>query len=101
MAGIPPESIAEATDKAIRASKELGAKHAGAVSAIRALARLLDRAMEDAEEGVRPDNTLFPTFLKYCDMLGFKVDVKPAAGKAEAAKKPADPLDKFKGFKIV
>jgi hypothetical protein len=34
-------------------------------------------------------------------MLGFKVDVKPAAGKAEAAKKPADPLDKFKGFKIV
>jgi len=73
--------LVEATDLAVRSASHLTDLDAGAVEAMRALARKIDAwdvivqwAAEDASEG-RPlvpanDNVSISAYLKYCDQLG-------------------------------
>lgn len=102
-------SILNAVDKALAAAThldDLGAD-AGAVEALRALARKIDAwdeivqwAIEDAAEvDGRPkvpanDNTSLPTFLKYCEALG----LTPGSRKALTGDKEVevDPVDELK-----
>lgn len=78
------DSLAEATEAAIEAAKHLTEMDAGAIEALRALARKIDAwdqivewALDDAadREGSRPvvpanDNVSIPTYLKFCESLG-------------------------------
>lgn len=87
-----PLSVADATEKAISAAGgNLSAVDAGAVEALRALARKIDAwdqivewALDDAaDKGGRPavpanDNVSISAYLKYCDQLG----LTPAGRKA-------------------
>lgn len=74
-------TVAEATDAAIAAAGHLTEMDAGAIAALRTLARKIDTeqelreaALEWAEENnARPpsvDNVSIPTYLKYCESLG-------------------------------
>ena len=78
-----------ATERSIEAAR-LGDIDAGAVEALRALARkiqawdlIVEWAVDDAPEGKRPavpqnDNVSISAYLKYCDQLG----LSPAGRKA-------------------
>ena len=57
-------SVRKATDESINAASHLGPMDSGAVAALR---RLADRL--DSQDGAS-DNTLAPTYLRYCDALG-------------------------------
>lgn len=63
-----------ATEKAIAAATHLTDMDAGAVAALRVLARKLDAldrpSGEDGEGAARFDNVTLPTYLKYCESLG-------------------------------
>lgn len=76
-----PESVADATERAIAAATHLTAKDAGAVATLRTLARKIDseqilreRALQWADDhDERPpsiDNVSIPTYLKYSESLG-------------------------------
>ena len=98
--------LIEQTEIAIRAASHLTDMDAGAVEALRALARkiqawdqIVDWALDDAaeREGSRPsvpqnDNVSLSAYLKYCDQLGLSpagrksLDVKKAGESAKAAK---------------
>jgi len=81
--------LVAATERAIVAAR-LGDIDAGAVEALRALARkiqawdlIVEWAVDDAPEGKRPavpqnDNVSISAYLKYCDQLG----LSPAGRKA-------------------
>src|SRR5690625_4648436 len=101
-------SILEATERAIAAATHLTDEDAGAVEALRALARKIDAwdeivqwALDDAaESGSRPkvpanDNTSLPTFLKYCESLGLTPTGRKALGLGEEAE-AEDPVAKLK-----
>ncbi len=91
--------LASATDKAIAAADHLTDQDAGAVEAMRALARKIDAwdqivewALDDAAamKGSRPavpqnDNVSIASYLKYCDQLG----LSPAGRKSLALKQEA------------
>lgn len=97
----PMESCAEALEASLRSSPGLRRRHSATVAAARALAMLIDSQQVLVSEGGKFDNTVFPTFLKFCDALGLTVSSgKPDAKPAEA-KKPASKMDKFKGLKVV
>lgn len=97
--------VLDATEAAIGAAKHLTDLDAGAVEALRALARkidtwdqIVDWAIDDAadREGSRPavpanDNTSLPTYLKYCEALG----LTPAGREKLTAKKPEGRGDKL------
>lgn len=84
--------LVAATEKAIAAADHLTDQDAGAVEAMRALARkidawdqIVDWALDDAgvKQGSRPavpqnDNVSISAYLKYCDQLG----LSPAGRKA-------------------
>ena len=97
--------LVEQTEVAILAASHLTDMDAGAVEALRALARkiqawdvIVEWALEDADEsGGRPsvpqnDNVSLSAYLKYCDQLGLSpagrksLDVKKAGESAKAAK---------------
>lgn len=99
--------LIEATEKSIAAAA-LGAIDAGAVEALRALARkiqvwdvIVDFALDDAADGkTRPavpqnDNVSLSAYLKYCDQLGFS----PAGRKSLDMKKagPGGKLTSIRG----
>jgi hypothetical protein len=79
-----PVDLVEATEKAITAARHLTDMDAGAVQALRDLARkieawdqIVDWALDDAadREGARPvvpanDNVSLPSYLKFCESLG-------------------------------
>jgi hypothetical protein len=91
------------TERAIAAADHLTDMDAGAIEALRALARkiqawdrIVEFALEDAG-GDRPsvpqnDNVSLSAYLKYCDQLGLSpagrksLDVKKAGASAKAAK---------------
>ena len=89
-------SLLDATNEAIGAAAHLGPMDAGAVEALRDLARKIDAwdvivewALDDIAGGgrdsVRPavpanDNTSLPTYLKFCESLGLT-----PAGRGELA----------------
>lgn len=93
-------TLVEATESAITASTHLTPSDAGAVQAMRELARKIDAwdvvvgfALEDIEgvKGARPavpqnDNVSLSAYLKYCDQLGLTpagrktLDMKKASG---------------------
>jgi hypothetical protein len=95
--------LIEATETAIAAAGHLTDMDAGAVEALRALARkiqawdqIVQFALDDAG-GDRPsvpqnDNVSLSAYLKYCDQLGLSpagrksLDVKKAGESAKAAK---------------
>lgn len=80
------ESCAEATERALAAATHLTEMDAGAVSAVRELARKIDvwdvivqwalddvagkRGMESRPLVPEHDNVTIPTYLKYCEALG-------------------------------
>ncbi len=77
------ESVAEATERALKAASHLTATDAGAVAALRALARKIDawdvivewaiddtRSPDDRPKVPQNDNVTLPTYLKFCDALG-------------------------------
>lgn len=76
-----PESIAEATERAIAAARHLTDLDAGAVAALRALANkidhwddVVDAASDQREDGQKltipvHDNVSIPAYLKYCEAL--------------------------------
>lgn len=78
------DSLVEATEAALSSAKHLTDMDAGAVEALRALARKIDAwdqivewALDDVagHEGERPkvpanDNVSVPTYLKFCESLG-------------------------------
>lgn len=93
------------TERAIEAADHLTDMDAGAVEALRALARkiqawdqIVEWALDDARDsGGRPtvpqnDNVSLSAYLKYCDQLGLSpagrksLDVKKAGASAKAAK---------------
>jgi hypothetical protein len=91
------ESIADATEKAIRAATHLTVMDQGAVETLRVLAKkidtedtLRDMALEWAaeDEKRRPpsvDNVSIPTYLKFCESLG----LTPAGrGRLDMKKEP-------------
>ena len=97
--------LIEATETAIAAAGHLTDMDAGAVEALRALARkiqawdqIVEWALDDAaDSGGRPsvpqnDNVSLSAYLKYCDQLGLSpagrksLDVKKAGESAKAAK---------------
>ena len=97
--------LVEQTEVAIAAASHLTDMDAGAVEALRALARkiqawdvIVEWALDDAaESGSRPsvpqnDNVSLSAYLKYCDQLGLSpagrksLDVKKAGESAKAAK---------------
>lgn len=92
--------LVEATEKAIKAATHLTDMDAGALQAMRELARkidawdvIVDWALDDAAAagpGARPavpqnDNVSISAYLKYCDQLG----LSPAGRKALALKEAA------------
>lgn len=97
MAAFADLSVAEATEKAIKAADHLTAADTAAVAALRVLAVKMD-ALADTRAGVSEDgeltedrkrgldNVTAPTFLKYCSELG----LTPAGRKALGEKKVAD-----------
>jgi hypothetical protein len=90
------DNIIEATERAIESADHLTDQDAGAVEALRMLARkiaawdqIVDWALEDAAGEGRPvvpanDNVSIPTYLKYCESLG----LTPAGRSKLAEKKP-------------
>lgn len=74
--------LADATEAAIKAATHLTPADAGAVEALRMLARKIDAwdqivewAIAEAPEGKRPavpanDNVSIPSYLKFCESLG-------------------------------
>lgn len=58
------QSVVDATEVAIKAAEHLTEMDAGAVAALRRLARLIDQPV------VPNDNVSVPTYLKYCESLG-------------------------------
>ena len=77
----PDENVLEATNRAINGATHLGPQDAGAVAAIRALARKIDGMDEyyhELRESYRerdlrppsPDNVSLPTYLRYAESLG-------------------------------
>ena len=102
-------SLIEATEKSIGAAGHLTDMDAGAVEALRALARKIDAwdqivewAFEDAGEG-RPsvpqnDNVSLSAYLKYCDQLGLSPAGRRALQlKAEGASAKAAKLTALRG----
>lgn len=107
--------LVAATETSIAAAGHLDPMDAGAVEALRALARkiqawdvIVDWALDDAADGKRPsvpqnDNVSISAYLKYCDQLG----LSPAGRKALTSKSIGDSpkveneLDKFKNRKAV
>lgn len=83
---MPEVSVADATERALAAATHLDDTHAGAIEALRAVARKIDAwdqivewAIEDARstdgKESRPkvpqnDNVSLPTYLKFCESLG-------------------------------
>lgn len=91
------DSLAQATEAAIDAADHLTPADAGAIEALRALARKIDAwdrivewALDDARANEsRPpvpqnDNVSLPTYLKFCESLG----LTPAGRGRLAEKKP-------------
>jgi hypothetical protein len=66
------ESIADATDAAIKAATHLTAMDSGAVAMLRELARVADVVIATGgiNEAGKFDNVTVPTYLKACDALG-------------------------------
>lgn len=102
MVEVPDDgSISAALEASLRNAKEIRRRHSATIAAARALARVLDESVELASEGVRIDNTLFPTFLKYCDALGLTLGGKAPVRKLPAEKKPESKMMKYQGLKVV
>ena len=92
--------VLDATEAAIAAASHLTLMDAGAIEALRALARKIDAwdqivawAVEDAgeREGARPlvpanDNVSIPSYLKFCESLGLT-----PAGRVRLADKASGP----------
>jgi hypothetical protein len=105
-----PGSIVQATEDAIAAADHLADADAGAVEALRALARKIDAwdvivgwALDDAREfESRPtvpqnDNVSLPTYLKFCESLG----LTPAGRARLVEKKPEAKGGKLSGLRSV
>lgn len=71
--------MAAATEASISAALHLADEDAGAVEALRTLARRID------EVGERFDNVTLPTYLKFCESLG----LTPAGRKSLGDKREA------------
>jgi len=96
-------TLADATDAAIKAADHLTDADAGAVEALRMLARKIDAwdvivawALDDVadRDGGRPavpanDNVALPSYLKYCESLG----LTPAGRKQQPKERPSDTAD--------
>lgn len=107
------ESCVDATEIAIRAATHLTAMDAGAIEALRKIARKIDAwdvivqwALDDVDGkrgmDARPkipehDNVTIPTYLKYCDSLG----LTPAGRERLTLKKPEAPSGKLAGLRSV
>lgn len=92
----PHETLSEALERSLRNARQLKAKDAATVAAARSLARRIDcwdelakLALEQAgnKRAAVPqnDNTLLPTYLKYCDALGLTPESPPPAKSATSA----------------
>lgn len=81
-------AVLEATEASLGAAKHLTEMDAGAVEALRSLAKILDAMLGEPEEGcereVKFDNVTIPTYLKYCESLG----LTPAGRQRLNEKKP-------------
>lgn len=64
----PTGGVVVATERAISAAHHLTDMDAGAVAALRVLAKKLDGT--GSEDEVKFDNVTAPTYLKYCESLG-------------------------------
>lgn len=95
-------NIIESTERAIKAATHLTKKDAGAVEALRLLARkiaawdtIVEWAIEDAARDERRpvvpanDNVSIPTYLKFCESLGLT-----PAGRIKLAPESAPPAKK-------
>lgn len=83
-------SVLGALNEAVEAATHLGVSDAPAVEAARALARKIDSAVES-------DNVSIPTFLKYCDALGFTPVGRSKLGEPEV-KEPDGKLAKLRSI---
>lgn len=99
--------LVAATEAAVVAADHLTDADAGAIEAMRALARKIDAwdqivewALEDAEDdGSRPrvpqnDNVSISAYLKYCESLGLTPSGRSTLSK-NAGEKPAKPKSKL------
>src|SRR5690349_7475146 len=102
--------LADATEAAIAAASHLTDEDAGAVEALRSLARKIDvwdvivewANDEAADLDARPrvpqnDNVSLPTYLKFCESLG----LTPAGRTKLAEKKPEAKGGKLRGLSSV
>jgi hypothetical protein len=80
-------AVLEATEASLEAATHLTEMDAGAVQALRSLAKILDAMLGDDDGGgereVKFDNVTIPTYLKYCESLG----LTPAGREKLALKK--------------
>lgn len=97
----PMKSVSEALEDSLRGSPGLLKRNSATVAAARSLALLIDDQQVLVSEGGKFDNTVFPTFLKFCEALGLTVEKKTDAKKPAEPRKPASKMDKFKGLKVV
>jgi hypothetical protein len=91
-------AVLEATEQSLEAATHLTDMDAGAVQALRALAKVIDAMSGEPDETgevreAKFDNVTIPTYLKYCESLG----LTPAGRDRLSLKKDEVP----KGGKLV
>lgn len=95
-AKFPEETVSAALERSLRNAKGLKAVNAATVAAARVLAKRIDQlaATDFVDDNGKFDNVTVPTFLKYCQSLGFtaqearkpetRVPASSASGKVTA-----------------